>query len=136
MNLFKSTFIRGLQCEKSLYLYKHHYNLKDTTPTSLQAVFDQGTNIGLLAQKLFPSCIFTKKFENFDFESCNNIFTPEIKSIMLATNVLKSSKNKKEVKNDLLSMMAPPIIQSCSTISFFNDLLALDDIQFSFLKNT
>jgi hypothetical protein len=118
MNLFKSTFIRGLQCEKSLYLYKHHYNLKDTTPTSLQAVFDQGTNIGLLAQKLFPSCIFTEKFENFDFESCNNIFTPEIKSIMLATNVLKSSKNKKEVKNDLLSMMAPPILQSCSTTQF------------------
>jgi len=35
-------------------------------------------------------CIFTEKFENFDFESCNNIFTPEIKSIMLATKVLKS----------------------------------------------
>ena len=49
----KSTFIRGLQCEKSLYLYKHHYKLKDPTPSSLQAVFDQGTNIGLLAQKLF-----------------------------------------------------------------------------------
>ena len=53
--LSKSTFIRGLQCEKSLYLYKHHYRLKDTTPTSLQAVFDQGTNIGLLAQELFPN---------------------------------------------------------------------------------
>ena len=53
--LSKSTFIRGLQCEKSLYLYKHHYNLKDPTPTSLQAVFDQGTNIGLLAQELFPN---------------------------------------------------------------------------------
>ena len=26
-------------------------------------------------------CIFTEKFENFDFESCNNIFTPEIESI-------------------------------------------------------
>ena len=51
--LSKSTFIRGLQCEKSLYLYKHHYKLKDPTPSSLQAVFDQGTNIGLLAQKLF-----------------------------------------------------------------------------------
>jgi hypothetical protein len=50
----KSTFIRGLQCEKSLYLYKHHYNLKDPTPSSLQAVFDQGTNIGVLAQRLFP----------------------------------------------------------------------------------
>ena len=31
-------------------------------------------------------------------------------------------KNKKEVKNDLLSNMAPPIIQSCSTISFFDGL--------------
>ena len=38
--LSKSTFIRGLQCEKSLYLYKHHYRLKDPTPSSLQAVFD------------------------------------------------------------------------------------------------
>ncbi len=53
--LSKSTFIRGLQCEKSLYLYKHHYRLKDPTPPSLQAVFDQGTNIGLLAQELFPN---------------------------------------------------------------------------------
>jgi hypothetical protein len=53
--LSKSTFIRGLQCEKSLYLYKHHYRLKDPAPTPLQAIFDQGTNIGLLAQKLFPN---------------------------------------------------------------------------------
>ncbi len=53
--LSKSTFIRGLQCEKSLYLYKHHYRFKDPTPFSLQAVFDQGTNIGLLAQELFPN---------------------------------------------------------------------------------
>ena len=98
MNLFKSTFIRGLQCEKSLYLYKHHYNLKDTTPTSLQAVFDQGTNIGLLAQKLFPSCVFTKKFENFDFESCNNIFTPEIESICWRVRFLKLVKKDKRSK--------------------------------------
>ena len=53
--LSKSTFIRGLQCEKSLYLYKHHFRLKDPTQESLQAVFDQGTNIGLLAQELFPN---------------------------------------------------------------------------------
>ena len=46
---------------------------------------------------------------------------------MLATNVLKSGKNKKEVKNDLLSNMAPPIIQSCNTISSFDDPLALDE---------
>ena len=63
---------------------------------------------GKTKQKIL-GCIFTEKFENFDFESCNHIFTPEIKSIMLATNVLKNGKNKKEVKNDLLSMMAPPL---------------------------
>jgi hypothetical protein len=28
---------------------------------------------------------------------------------MLATNILKRNKNKKEVKNDLLYMMAPPL---------------------------
>ena len=33
---------------------------------------------------------------------------------MMSTNVLKSNKYKKEVKNDLLSNMAPPVIQSCS----------------------
>ena len=34
---------------------------------------------GKIKQKIL-GCIFTEKFENFDFESCNNIFTPEIKS--------------------------------------------------------
>ena len=52
--LSKSTFIRGLQCEKSLYLYKHHYELKDPIPVSLQTVFDQGNKVGILAQGLFP----------------------------------------------------------------------------------
>jgi hypothetical protein len=33
----------------------HHYRLKDPTPPSLQTIFDQGTNIGLLAQELFPN---------------------------------------------------------------------------------
>ena len=54
-------------------------------------------------QKMF-SCIFTEKF---DFESGNPIFTSEIESIMLASKGVKSRKNKKEVKNDLLSNMAP-----------------------------
>ena len=53
--LSKSTIIRGLQCEKSLYLYKHQYKSKDPVSNSLQAIFDRGTNIGLLAQELFPN---------------------------------------------------------------------------------
>ena len=59
-------------------------------------------------------CIFKSKTENFEFESCNHIFTPEVESILLASKVLQGSKNKKEVKNDLLSIMAPFIIQCCS----------------------
>ena len=50
--LSKSTFIKGLQCEKSLYLYKHHYKLKDPISSSLQTTFDQGTNSNITSQKL------------------------------------------------------------------------------------
>ena len=53
--LSKSTYIRGIQCDKSLYLYKHHYKLKDPISKSTQAIFDQGNEIGILAQKLFPN---------------------------------------------------------------------------------
>jgi hypothetical protein len=53
--LSKSTYIRGLQCEKSLYLYKHNYNLRDGISSQLQAIFNQGTNVGILSQQLFPN---------------------------------------------------------------------------------
>jgi hypothetical protein len=55
---------------------------------------------------------------------------------MLASKVLKSGKKRQEVKNDLLSNMAPPIIHSCNTISSFDDPLALDDIHLSLPNNT
>ena len=58
-------------------------------------------------KKKILGCIFKEKFEDFNFERCNHIFTPEIESIMLASKVLRKNKNKKEVKNDLLSKMAP-----------------------------
>jgi len=63
--LSKSTFIRGLQCEKSLYLYKKHYKLKDPTSPSLQAIFDQGNQIGVLAQSLFPGGIDASPSSHF-----------------------------------------------------------------------
>lgn len=53
-SLSKSTYLRGLQCKKSLYLYKHHYNQRDAIPPSTQAVFDSGHEVGELAQSLFP----------------------------------------------------------------------------------
>lgn len=50
----KSTFLRGSQCKKSLYLNWHHPELKDKISAMQQAIFSQGTDVGKIAQKLFP----------------------------------------------------------------------------------
>ncbi len=52
--LSKSTFIRGAQCLKSLYLNKKRPFLRDRLPDSQRAIFKRGTDVGVLAQQLFP----------------------------------------------------------------------------------
>jgi hypothetical protein len=52
--LSKSTFVRGSKCLKSLYLYKHNYDLRDEVSVQQQAIFDQGHEVGMLARELFP----------------------------------------------------------------------------------
>ncbi|MFA5010534.1 MAG: DUF2779 domain-containing protein [Ignavibacteria bacterium] len=51
--LSKSTFTKGLQCEKSLYLNKYNPELKDEIPASREQVFRTGHEVGELAQQLF-----------------------------------------------------------------------------------
>ena len=55
--LSKSLFIKGLQCQKCLYLNKYHPELKDELTTVQKAIFASGTDVGCFAQKLFPSGI-------------------------------------------------------------------------------
>ncbi|MBE0641472.1 MAG: hypothetical protein IH599_05505 [Bacteroidales bacterium] len=52
--LSKSTYIRGLQCRKSLYLYKNRYFLRDPMPPEQQARLNRGSDVGELARSLFP----------------------------------------------------------------------------------
>lgn len=52
--LSKSTFIRGVQCLKSLYLYKNRYFLRDKLSPEQLAKFKRGTDVGVFAQNLFP----------------------------------------------------------------------------------
>ena len=52
--LSKSQFTRGLQCHKSLWLLKNRPELRTAPDASLQARFDAGTGVGILAQQLFP----------------------------------------------------------------------------------
>jgi hypothetical protein len=52
--LSKSQFTRGLQCHKSLWLLKNRPELRAEPDAGLQARFDAGTEVGILAQELFP----------------------------------------------------------------------------------
>lgn len=52
--LSKSTFIRGTQCLKSLYLNKKRPFLRDKLPKERLLVFRRGHEIGKLAHQLFP----------------------------------------------------------------------------------
>lgn len=52
--LSKSQFIRGLQCPRSLWLYKYKPELRQEPDEPLQAIFDAGHEVGKLAQELFP----------------------------------------------------------------------------------
>jgi uncharacterized protein DUF2779 len=52
--LSKSQFVRGLQCHKSLWLHKYQPELRDEISAEQEAVFQSGTNVGILAQQLFP----------------------------------------------------------------------------------
>jgi hypothetical protein len=58
--LSKSTFIRGTQCLKSLYLNKKRPFLRNRLSDSQRAVFKRGTDVGLLAQQLFPGGVDLK----------------------------------------------------------------------------
>lgn len=64
--LSKSTYIRGTQCKKSLYLNKYHKELRDPIDDSTQAVFDSGHQVGELAQGLFPGGEDTRFYDDLD----------------------------------------------------------------------
>ena len=66
--LSKSSFIKGLQCEKHLYLYKYHYNEMDELSETQKAVFKRGTNVGLLAQQLFPGGVIAAEGDPPNYE--------------------------------------------------------------------
>lgn len=54
--LSKSQFIRGLQCHKSLWLYRNRPELREVSEAQ-EATFASGTEVGQFAQELFPGGI-------------------------------------------------------------------------------
>ena len=55
--LSKSTYIKGEQCLKQLYLLKKRPFLRDRMPAERIARFNRGTQVGIYAQQLFPGGI-------------------------------------------------------------------------------
>ena len=55
--LSKSLYIKGLQCHKALWLYKNSPELKSKHSAAQLAAFDNGTDVGIVAQGLFPEGI-------------------------------------------------------------------------------
>jgi hypothetical protein len=66
--LSKSSFIRGVQCEKHLYLYKYHYKEMDQLSEMQKAIFKRGTDVGKLAQQLFPNGVDASPVLPFQYE--------------------------------------------------------------------
>ena len=66
--LSKSTFLYGNQCPKRLYLYKFRPDLKEEVSIGQQAVFDRGTNVGILARDLFPGGIDASPETAFEYQ--------------------------------------------------------------------
>jgi hypothetical protein len=66
--LSKSTFLRGLQCHKSLYLNRYQRNLRDEISPEQEAIFATGREVGVLAQGLFPGGVRSKPPNSFDFQ--------------------------------------------------------------------
>lgn len=64
----KSSFIRGVQCEKHLYLYKYYYSRMDQLSEMQKAVFKRGTDVGILARKLFPRGVDASPESQFEYD--------------------------------------------------------------------
>ena len=81
--LSKSTYIKGEQCPKALYMYKKHPYLRDKLSLEKRAKFKRGTDVGILARTYFPGgvnmtpttpSLFGKMFE----KTMQNLNDPNI----------------------------------------------------------
>lgn len=66
--LSKSNFMYGRQCPKRLWLHKYRPDLRDEMDEAQQAIFQQGTDIGKLAEELFPDGVDARPKDTFAYQ--------------------------------------------------------------------
>ena len=84
--LSKSTYIKGEQCEKALYLFKNRPFLRDKLSMEQRAKFKRGTDVGILAQQLFPGGInmtpsSPSQFDKKAAETLQNLNNPAVNAM-------------------------------------------------------
>lgn len=65
--LSKTSFLKAVQCQKSFFLYKKYYHLRDPLPPEKRAVFNRGHKVGELAHGLFPGGVDVSPDHVFKF---------------------------------------------------------------------
>ncbi|MDD5094108.1 MAG: DUF2779 domain-containing protein [Dehalococcoidia bacterium] len=73
--LSKSRFMAGLQCHKRLYLECYHRDLADEISASQQSIFDAGTEVGVLARKMYSGGILIGEDHLYHEESVKSTAT-------------------------------------------------------------
>ena len=81
--LSKSTYIKGLQCEKALYLTKKHPYLRDKLSIEQRVKFQRGTDVGVLAHQYYPGGVnmapnSPSQFPKRVKETMENLNNPEV----------------------------------------------------------
>ncbi|MEO5775743.1 MAG: DUF2779 domain-containing protein [Flavobacterium sp.] len=66
--LSKSTFMYGCQCPKRLWLHKHMPAVRDEIDEAQQAIFQKGTDVGMLARGLFPGGVDASPATTFEYQ--------------------------------------------------------------------
>jgi predicted RecB family nuclease len=150
--LSKSTFLRGLQCTKSLYLYKNFINLRDQPSSEQKAIFDRGNKIGLIAQQLFPGGTDATPSKRSDYrlavENTQLLISQGVEVIYEAAfqyngvlailDILVKEKNQwyaYEVKSATKISNAYLLDASLQYWVITNSGLSLDDISLVFINN-
>ncbi len=143
--LSKSTFVRGCQCVKSLWLYKNHFKLRDQPTMQQERIFMQGTDVGLLARQLFGNGVDASPTDVFHYrESVSNtakyiaqghtvIFEAafQYEGILCAVDILIKHKDKWYVYEVKSSTSVKPSFLQDAALQYYvitNAGLALEDV--------
>lgn len=149
--LSKSSFIKGIQCEKQLYLYKYHYDWIDKVSESLQAVFKRGTDVGVLAQGIFPGGIIAtddpkksdaavEKTRKLIDENCKVIYEAAFlyDGILVISDIIVRNGNKWKVFEVKSSTSISETYLIDAAVQYYvlsNSSIEIEDISIIYINN-